>query len=169
MWLNENNDIRNLVNSWRRTLNEAAEKEEAEEEAKKNTNEAIPYTSQDQLYTSATDTAKTQFGADFSKVKNAMLYYPVNDSVTLTGVIPDLNDASFVFKYRGNDAGCYVWLNKLKLDEEKIRTLSVINTTYENWKNELNNASDRKPMSVKNGNDTNEDVPNPNMVPGDDF
>ena len=98
-----------------------------------------------------TQTAKTQFGADFSQSDNPMLYYPKDGDVTLSGTIGDMNDAKFQFRYKDSSGnGCYVWVDPLQLTDETIKKLSVINGVYKNWKNDLASAEDIKPMSYKN-------------------
>ena len=98
-----------------------------------------------------TQTAKTQFGADFSQSDKPMLYYPKDGDVTLSGTISDMNDAKFQFRYKDSSGnGCYVWVSPLQLTDEVIKKLSVINGVFKNWKNDLSSAEDIKPMSLKN-------------------
>jgi len=113
--------------------------------------DTVPYTMQDELMANITQTAKTQFGADFSQSDNPMLYYPKDGDVTLSGTIGDMNDAKFQFRYKDSSGnGCYVWVDPLQLTDETIKKLSVINGVYKNWKNDLASAEDIKPMSYKN-------------------
>ena len=157
----ENNEIRDLVNRVRLLMTEA------DEHITEESGDGVPYGDQDELFSSITNTAKTQFGADFSKTDNPMIYYPDNGDVTLTGAISTLSDATFVYKYKDDSGGCYIWANELKLNKETLRTLNVIYGVYENWKQELSTAEDIKPMSLKN--QSQDENVNPNMVPGDDF
>lgn len=115
------------------------------------TDDAVPYTMQDELMANITQTAKTQFGADFSQSDKPMLYYPKDQDVVLSGVIPSMNDAKFQFRYKDSSGnGCYVWTEPLQLTKETIKRLSVIQGTYENWKKELDGVEDKKPMGMKN-------------------
>lgn len=128
----------------------------------------VPYTSQDELLTSILETAKTQFGADFSQIKNPMLYYPGTGEVILNGVIGSMNDAKFVFKYKDTTGnGCYVFINPLQLTDETLRKLSVINGVYKNWKKDLDSAEDIKPIGLKNK--QSDEPPRRQTVPGDDI
>lgn len=116
-----------------------------------NTTDAVPYTMQDEIMSNITQTAKTQFGADFSQSDKPMLYYPKDQDVVLSGVIPSMNDAKFQFRYKDSSGnGCYVWTEPLQLTKETIKRLSVIQGTYENWKKELDGVEDKKPMGMKN-------------------
>ena len=96
-----------------------------------------------------------------------MLYYPKDGDITLTGEIRSLNNAVFQFRYKDSSGnGCYVWLDPIHLSDDTIKTLSVINGVYKNWKNELSTSEDIKPMSLRDegvlGGDN-------GLVPGDDL
>lgn len=120
-------------------------------DGKEDDTDAVPYTMQDEIMANITQTAKTQFGADFSQSDKPMLYYPKDGDVTLSGTISDMNDAKFQFRYKDSSGnGCYVWVSPLQLTDEVIKKLSVINGVFKNWKNDLSSAEDIKPMSLKN-------------------
>lgn len=133
--------------------------------------EAIPYSTNDELLTSITQTCKERFGANFTKSKTPMLYYPKDGDVTLTGEISSLNNAVFQFRYKdatGN--GCYVWIEPLHVSDETIKILNIINGIHKNWKNELATSEDIKPMSMRNeGVLGGQPEPADNMTPGDDL
>jgi hypothetical protein len=113
--------------------------------------DAVPYTMQDELMANITQTAKTQFGADFSQSDKPMLYYPKDGDVVLSGTIGDMNDAKFQFRYKDSSGnGCYIWTEPLQLTDETIKKLSIINGVFKNWKNDLASAEDIKPMGLKN-------------------
>ena len=163
---NFENNNRQVLNQWRRLL-------ESYENANNNegtNDDAVPYTMQDELMQSITQTAKTQFGADFTKVKNPMVYYPETGDVEVNGIVATLDDAKFQFRYKDSNGGCYVWTEPLNLNDNSLRIISVINGVFKNWKQELANAEDIKPMSMRN-----EEPQMPqggngnNMVPGDDI
>lgn len=108
--------------------------------------DAVPYTMQDEIMANITQTAKTQFGADFSQSKNPMLYYPNDGDIVLSGTISSMNDSKFQFRYKG---GCFIWTSPLKLDDDMVNMLSVINGVYKNWKKELDGMDDKKPMGFR--------------------
>lgn len=113
--------------------------------------DAVPYTMQDELMANITQTAKTQFGADFSQSDKPMLYYPKDGDVVLSGTIGDMNDAKFQFRYKDSSGnGCYIWTEPLQLTDETIKKLSIINGVFKNWKNDLASSEDIKPMGLKN-------------------
>lgn len=110
----------------------------------------IPYTMQDEMMSSITDTCKQQFGADFSNMKNPMLYYIKDGDITLSGEIPTMNNAKFQFRYKDSSGnGCYLWTSPIQLTDESIRTLSVMNGVFKNWKKDLSTSEDIKPMTYK--------------------
>lgn len=144
-------EIRESMDSFR-TVDKLL-KEFSEHGIKETDNEmdAVPYTMQDELMANITQTAKTQFGADFSQSDKPMLYYPKDGDVTLSGVIGEMNNAKFQFRYKDSSGnGCYIWTEPLQLTDETIRKLSVIYGVFKNWKNELSSAEDIKPIGLKN-------------------
>lgn len=124
---------------------------DSEPEEKKESMETIPYTTNDELLSSITQTCKERFGANFTKSKTPMLYYPKDGDITLTGEISSLNNAVFQFRYKDSTGnGCYVWLEPIHISDETLKTLNIINGVYKNWKNELATSEDVKPMSLRN-------------------
>ena len=158
-------EIRNLLNEVRRLSGDLLKEDNNNQESE---NDSIPYTMQDELMSSITETCKTQFGASFSQSKNPMLYYPDSEDITLSGTISSLNDAKFQFRYKDANGGCYIWTEPLLLNDDNVKTLSVIYGVYKNWKQELAGTEDIKPMSIRNES-ADEDNSNNVMVPGDDF
>lgn len=140
--------------------------------------DAVPYTQQDELMTSIMETAKSQFGADFSNAKTPMLYYPKDGDVTLSGEIPGLGgEIKFQFKYKdASGNGCFIWCNYMVLSDETVKKLAVIHGVYKNWKEELSTAEDIKPMSyggdsgsqIPQSQDMGQDSEGQAMRPGDD-
>ena len=133
--------------------------------------ETIPYSTNDELLSSITQTCKERFGANFTKSKTPMLYYPKDGDVTLTGEISSLNNAVFQFRYKdatGN--GCYVWIEPIHISDETIKVLNIVNGVYKNWKNDLATSEDIKPMSMRNeGILGDEPEPAADVTPGDDL
>ena len=125
---------------------EAKNNDKEEQELK----EAVPYSQQDELYKNSLQPCRTQFGADFSKLKNPMLYYPDGD-ITLSGVIPSLNNAKFQYRFlepSGN--GCFLWLDSIQLTDDTINRISKIYGVYKNWRQQLYTTEDNKPLKLKN-------------------
>ena len=117
--------------------------------------DAIPYTSQDTLMTNVLAAAKQEFGADFNTIKNPMLYYPSDGDITLSGIIPEMNDAKFQFRYKvGDGAGCYVWSNPyMPISDKTIQTLSKVNGVCKNWRDEISKSEDSRPSNYRDPND----------------
>lgn len=128
-------------------LNESEQKEDSEE---KEPNGAVPYGQQDELFKNSIQPCRTQFGADFSKLKSPMLYYPDGD-ITLSGVIPSLNNAKFQYRFlepSGN--GCFIWLDSIQLTDDTINRINKIYGVYKNWRQQLSTSEDNKPLKLKN-------------------
>lgn len=144
-------EIRESMDSFRNVGKLLKEFNEHDTKETDNEMDAVPYTMQDELMANITQAAKTQFGADFSQSDKPMLYYPKDGDVTLSGVIGDMNNAKFQFRYKDSSGnGCYIWTEPLQLTDETIKKLSVINGVFKNWKNDLASAEDIKPMGFKN-------------------
>ena len=162
------NEFADMVTPKRRTTLNESDEHDGENDEK----DGVPYTMQDELMQSITQTAKSQFGSDFTKVKNPMIYYPETGDVEVNGLIGTLNDAKFQFRYRDTNGGCYIWVSPLNLNDNTLVTIQKINGVYKNWKQQLSEAEDIKPMSVRNedlnGNMQTEQTPQ-GMVPGDDM
>lgn len=140
---NRNDDIRKTFERLRKALNES-------ETEKQN---GIPYTQQDELLQTTMQTAKEQFGGDFTDIKTPMFYYRQDGDVTFSCVIPSLNNSKVQFRYKdpsGN--GCYFWSGdgSIMLTDENLNKLSKIWGVYKNWKQELSTAEDIRPISFKN-------------------
>ena len=121
----------------------------------KDNTDAIPYSAQDTLMTNVLAAAKQEFGADFNQIKNPMLYYPSDGDITLSGVIPEMNDAKFQFRYKvGDGAGCYVWSNPyMPISDKTIQTLSKVNGVCKNWRDEISKSEDCRPSNYRDPQD----------------
>ena len=140
---NRNDDIRKTFERLRKALNEKKKKKQG----------GIPYTQQDELLQTTMQTAKEQFGGDFTDIKTPMFYYRQDGDVTFSCVIPSLNNSKVQFRYKdpsGN--GCYFWSGdgSIMLTDENLNKLSKIWGVYKNWKQELSTAEDIRPISFKN-------------------
>lgn len=138
-------DASNMLNKIR-ALRESQEYENVNESS-----EAVPYTQEDEQYTSMLQMCKTQFGANFSSTENPMLYYPSTGEVVIFGEIPKLGEAKFQFRSKDSSGnGCYLFLTPVQLTDENIRTMNIVLGVYKNWREELLKNDDNRPMSVKN-------------------
>lgn len=144
------NNLQDIYESFR-LLREAND----ENKDPKNEMDAIPYTAQDTLMTNVLASAKQEFGADFNQIKNPMLYYPSDGDITLSGVIPEMNDAKFQFRYKvGDGAGCYVWSNPyMPISDKTIQTLSKVNGVCKNWRDEISKSEDCRPSNYRDPQD----------------
>lgn len=135
-------DIRETLSTFRRVIREHNETDSDEKSG------GIPYTDQDELYKFSIEATRQQFGADYSKSKSPMLYDPKDGDVTLSGIIPSLGNAPFHYRY-SEENGCYIWLNGLSLTDDVLMKLNRILGVYKNWRKEIEQAGDRKPLSFQ--------------------
>jgi hypothetical protein len=125
--------------------------EATQQNSQEDTTQQHPYTEQDELMKTALERCKTQFGANFSKNSSPMIYYPQDGDVTISGEVPELNNAKFQFRYRepsGN--GVFLWVNNLIITDDTISKLSKMLGVYKNWRQELSTSEDIKPMDMRN-------------------
>ena len=154
--MNKNNDIRETFSRFRRALLESEEEEKKEEKTEDKQKEGgVPYTQQDELLQTSMQTAKEQFGADFTNIKHPMFFYKKDSDVTLTGEIPGLSNSIFQFRYRDpSGCGCFFWTRgQILLTDENIKKLQKINGVYKNWKQELSTSEDIRPADLRNDED----------------
>lgn len=138
------NDIRETFERFRKALNEA------EDNGKQN---GVAYTQQDELLQTSMQSAKEQFGADFTDIKTPMFYYKEDGDVTFSCVVPSLNNAKVQYRYKdpsGN--GCFFWSGNgsIILSDENLNKLSKIYGVYKNWKQELSTSEDIRPINLRN-------------------
>ncbi len=160
-----------IMDRFKSAVNEISERENEENNDysdEKNDDEeysdedAIPYTNQDEILTEILDSARQLFGANFSNTKTPLLYYPKDENISLSGEITGkLKNAKFQFWFQGDD-GCIISTDMLKLDKDVVELLDDVYGYYQNWQQKLAQMADKKPMSMKGGDDE-------NMVAGDDF
>lgn len=108
---------------------------------------AVPYTNQDELLKNSLQPCRVQFGADFSKLKTPMLYYLDDSDITLSGIIPSLNNAKFQYRFL---KGCFLWLDSIQLTDETIDTIKKVYGVFKNWREQLKGTEDKKPLAYKN-------------------
>ena len=155
-----------------RELKSKLNEEEAPVQDNGDTLDAIPYTANDDILAKMTNEAKTIFGADFTKSKTPLLYYPKDGDVTLTGEINALNNAKFQFRLNSSsESGIILWVESLPLTDNVVTTLNKINGAGKNWKNELNGIgkNDLKPVSSRDDDNTTQQLSEETTVPGDDL
>ncbi len=150
-----NDEIRDML-AYLREAKENIEKEQSEDINM----DAVPYSAQDTLMTNVLASCKQEFGADFNGIKNPMLYYPNDGDITLSGVIPEMNDAKFQFRYKvGDGAGCYLWSNPyLPISDKTIQTIQKVNGVCKNWRDEISKSEDCKPSNYRDPNDVQDNI-----------
>lgn len=136
-------DIKESLDTFRNKINSLKED--------KDRGDGVPYTANDELMQSSLETAKTQFGADFSEHKTPMIYYPQDGDVILSGTIPSLDNSKFQYRFKDSSGmGCYFWTEGLMLNDENLKKISRVLGVFKNWKSDLEKSEDIKPMSLKN-------------------
>ncbi len=165
--MNRYDEIKNIMDAFRKASDDILN-ESTDDRVYKEGEESVPYNMQDELMSSAINTCKKQFGADFEGFETPMLYYPKDGDVVLSGQIGSLNNAKFQFRLKDpSGEGCFIWVNPMQMTDSNLRLVKIIYGVYKNWKTDLETAEDRKPIGMKQNT---QDFKEPTeFTPGDDY
>lgn len=70
---------------------------------------------------------------------NAMIVYPKQGDVIFNGVITDMNNLKFQFRYNDQSGGLYIWADSTLLTKEIADKLSKLVMIREQWKDYWSN------------------------------
>lgn len=165
--MNRYDEIKNIMDAFRKASDDILN-ESTDDRVYKEGEESVPYNMQDELMSSAINTCKKQFGADFEGFETPMLYYPKDGDVVLSGQIGSLNNAKFQFRLKDpSGEGCFIWVNPMQMTDSNLKLVKIIYGVYKNWKTDLETAEDRKPIGMKQNT---QDFKEPTeFTPGDDY
>jgi hypothetical protein len=80
--------------------------------------------------------------------ENAMIIYPKENDVVFSGVITDLNNLKFQFRYNDQSGGLYIWTDSMLLTKEmvdKLNKLIIIRDQWKTyWSNNISEYSEQK-------------------------
>lgn len=65
---------------------------------------------------------------------NAMIVYPKQGDVIFNGIITDMNNLKFQFRYNDQSGGLYIWADSTLLTKEIADKLSKLVMIREQWK-----------------------------------
>jgi len=65
---------------------------------------------------------------------NAMVVYPSDNDVVFNGMITDMNNLKFQFRYNDQSGGLYIWADSMLLNKETSEKLSKLVSIREQWK-----------------------------------
>ena len=124
-----------------KTNNDNLITEEAQSDNSQQTKEGFPITRKNPQFSDVREAQEQRIiktlGENEEFEENALMFYPMNKDLVLTGKINSLNLA---FQFRYNDPsgdGCYLWANALQLTDTNNRTIGKIRDAFINWKNAL--------------------------------
>lgn len=81
----------------------------------------------------------TKFVGALKIDNNAMIVYPKQGDVIFNGVITDMNNLKFQFRYNDQSGGLYIWADSTLLTKEIADKLSKLVMIREQWKNYWSN------------------------------
>ena len=76
----------------------------------------------------------TQFVGALKIDDKAQIVYPKDSDVVLNGVITDMNNLKFQFRYNDQSGGLYIWSDSMLLTRETTEKLTKLVTIREQWK-----------------------------------
>lgn len=76
----------------------------------------------------------TKFVGTLKTDDNAMIVYPSQGDVIFNGVITDMNNLKFQFRYNDQSGGLYVWADSMLLTKEISEKLSKLVIIRDQWK-----------------------------------
>ena len=76
----------------------------------------------------------TKFVGALKIDNNAMIVYPKQGDVIFNGVITDMNNLKFQFRYNDQSGGLYIWADSTLLTKEIADKLSKLVMIREQWK-----------------------------------
>lgn len=62
------------------------------------------------------------------------IVYPLEGDVVFSGVITDMNNLKFQFKYNDQSGGLYIWADSMLLTKEVAEKLAKLTVIREQWK-----------------------------------
>ena len=84
----------------------------------------------------------TQFVGALKTDDRAMIVYPSESDVIFNGLITDMNNLKFQFRYNEQSGGLYIWTDSMLLTKEITEKLSKLVTIRQQWKDYwVNNIS----------------------------
>ena len=81
----------------------------------------------------------TKFVGALKIDNNAMIVYPKQGDVIFNGIITDMNNLKFQFRYNDQSGGLYIWADSTLLTKEIADKLSKLVMIREQWKNYWSN------------------------------
>lgn len=76
----------------------------------------------------------TKFVGALKTDDNAMIVYPKEGDVIFNGVITDMNNLKFQFRYNDQSGGLYIWTDSMLLTKEITEKLAKLVTIRDQWK-----------------------------------
>ena len=76
----------------------------------------------------------TKFVGALKIDNNAMIVYPKQGDVIFNGIITDMNNLKFQFRYNDQSGGLYIWADSTLLTKEIADKLSKLVMIREQWK-----------------------------------
>lgn len=82
----------------------------------------------------------TQFVGALKVDDKAEIVYPKDSDVVFNGVITDMNNLKFQFRYNDQSGGLYIWADSVLLTRETTEKLAKLVVIREQWKDYWSNT-----------------------------
>lgn len=86
---------------------------------------------------------------------NPFMYNPSNQTVSLTGLLPNMSNLRFYFT---NDVstslsnGCFIFVEGMVLNEESLKILSILKGHFEIWAKDWDSSSIKEKLNISHEN-----------------
>lgn len=131
--LNEDKVTRNFLNKVRK-LNEEFETSNSQTDKK----EQVVINKDDAKYNEFISNI-TKFVGPVKVDEKSLIVYPKQGDVIFNGVITDMNNLKFQFRYNDQSGGLYIWTDSMLLTKEVTEKLGKLVAIRDQWKDYWSN------------------------------
>lgn len=132
----EDNRTRDILKNLRKLS------EEAQQQSAQNTNDGIKVNKNDEGYSQLITNINKFVGA-LQTDENSLIVYPSQNDVVFNGIISDLNNLKFQFRYNDQSGGLYVWVDSMLLTKDVVEKLAKLVVIKDQWKTYWNENIDQ--------------------------
>lgn len=128
--VSEDNRTRDILKNLRKLSEDAQQQPQP---TNQNTSEGVKVNKNDEISTQLT-TSINKFVGSLQTDENSLIVYPSQNDVVFNGIISDLNNLKFQFKYNDQSGGLYVWTDSMLLTKDVVEKLAKLVVIKDQWK-----------------------------------
>lgn len=128
--VSEDNRTRDILKNLRKLSEDAQQQPQP---TNQNTSEGVKVNKNDEIFTQLI-TNINKFVGSLQTDENSLIVYPSQNDVVFNGIISDLNNLKFQFKYNDQSGGLYVWTDSMLLTKDVVEKLAKLVVIKDQWK-----------------------------------